>query len=129
MLLSLAVIGLIMVVMAIAVYTLMKYRKLSMILKFFSILWLVGLTAGQDEYVDEEPPLYFVEDILDDAVPPIIAEEEKPLIFPETMPEAAQIIVDGTEDLSDLNMSAINWSEFYADFRPLEANMLKELDA
>jgi len=91
---------------------------------------LILVTPGMaDEYVDEEPPLYFVEDIPEDDVQPIIAEEEKPLVFPETMPEAAQVIVDGTEDLSELNMTSINWSEFYADFAPLEADLLKELDA
>ncbi len=98
-------------------------------LSLLSMLFLAGIAACRDEYVDEEPPLYFVDDTPDDADPPLIAEEEKPLVFPETMPEAAQIIVDSTEDLSELNMSAINWSEFYVDFQPLETNLLKELDA
>jgi len=93
------------------------------------VLLILVTPCMADEYVDEEPPLYFVDDIPEDIAPPLIAEEEKPLIFPETMPEAAQILVDGTEDLSELNMSAINWSEFYRDFQPLEVDMLKEIDA
>ena len=91
------------------------------------VLLILVIPCMADEYVDEEPPLYFVDDIPDEATMPIIAEEEKPLIFPETMPEAAQIIVDGTEDMSELNMSAINWSEFYADFQPLEIDLLKKI--
>jgi len=93
------------------------------------VLLILVIPCMADEYVDEEPPLCFVDDIPEDDVRPIIAEEEKPLVFPDPMQEAAQIIVDGTEDLSELNMSAINWSEFYADFAPLEVDMLKEIDA
>jgi len=87
------------------------------------ILCMVGLA---DEYVNREPPLYAEGDLLDvpeDIELPIIAEEEKPLVFPEEMPAAAQIIVEASEDLSDLDLSDINWTEFYADFAPIEINM------
>jgi len=90
------------------------------------VLLILGMGGMANEFVTEEPPLYAEGDLLDvpeDIEQPIIAEEEKPLVFPEEMPAAAQIIVETTEDLSDLKLSDINWTEFYADFAPIEFNM------
>ncbi len=95
-------------------------------LSLVSAIILACLPGAADEFINEEPPLYAEGDLLDvpeDMEQPIIAEEEKPLVFPEEMPAAAQIIVETSEDLSDINYTGINWTEFYADFAPIEFNM------
>ncbi|MCK9571129.1 hypothetical protein M0R72_19425 [Candidatus Pacearchaeota archaeon] len=95
-------------------------------LSLVSAIILACLPGAADEFINEEPPLYVEGDLLDvseDATSPVIAEEEKPLVFPEEMPAAAQIIVEANEDLSDINFTDINWTEFYADFAPIEFNM------
>lgn len=97
-------------------------------MRFLSLLSmiLIGI-CGAQESIAEDPPLYFIDDIPDDPLPPIIAEEEKPLVFPDEMPVAAQIIVEASEDLSDLDYTGINWTEFYADFQHLELNLTKNI--
>ncbi|MCK9570255.1 hypothetical protein M0R72_15020 [Candidatus Pacearchaeota archaeon] len=59
----------------------------------------------------------------DDTTSLAILDDKPPITDPVHMPEAAQIIVESAEDLYDLDYTGINWTEFYKDFQPLEANL------
>ena len=89
MLLSILIIALIMAVAVIAVYTLIKYRKLSVLLKFFSVFLLVSSALADD------PPFAPPED---GPGLVIVAVDDKPIVDPANLPIAAQSLataIDG----------------------------------
>jgi hypothetical protein len=88
-------------------------------LSLVSLLLVFCTTGMADEYTNEDPPLYFVDDIPEDAAPPLVAEEEKPLVFPEAMQKSTQIIVQFSSDLGEIGTADINWTAFYAGFPEL----------
>lgn len=86
------------------------------------VLLILCMGSTADEFVNGEPPLYAEGDLLDipeDGEQPIIAEEEKPLVFPEAMQKSTQIIVQFSSDLGEMGTSDINWTAFCAGFPEL----------
>jgi hypothetical protein len=71
-------------------------------LNLVSLILLLSISSAQDDVsVLEDPPLVAI----DDSDPAIIPLPDKPMVFPDEMPHAAQVIADfiiGNE--SDHNM-------------------------
>jgi hypothetical protein len=55
----------------------------------------------------------------DDIALLVILDDKPPITDPVHMPEAAQIIVQFSSDLSEIGISDINWTAFYAGFPEL----------